>query len=197
MPLETSREPNPAEALGGADAARLLETARRAITSRLSGGRDEGWDDVPDSSPLAARRASFVTLRRAGELRGCIGSLEADARLIENVWRNAQRAAFEDRRFSPLGDDEITHLEIHISVLSSLEPMTIASQADLIAQLRPGVDGLLIEERHHRATFLPDVWASLPDARSFLEQLKQKAGLAREYWSADLRAWRYRTHSYE
>ncbi|MBW2384376.1 MAG: AmmeMemoRadiSam system protein A [Deltaproteobacteria bacterium] len=197
MSADTIQRGADPDALDRAHARRLLETARRAITTQLAGDQAEAPEAEASSSPLAAVRASFVTLRREGTLRGCIGSLEATEPLVESVWRNARRAAFHDPRFAPLSQLEFTDLEIHVSVLSPLEPMQIVSEADLLAQLRPGVDGLLIEEGKQRATFLPDVWQSLSDPPSFLNQLKQKAGLAPDHWSPGLRAWRYRTHVYE
>jgi AmmeMemoRadiSam system protein A len=184
------------DALDQSEARRLLASALEAITTQLSGHEDRGPEAVAPSSPLAAVRAAFVTLRRSGTLRGCIGSLEATTSLQESVWHNARRAAFHDPRFAPLTRDELTDLEIHISVLGPLEPMQFESEADLLSQLRPKADGLVIEDGPHRATFLPDVWESLRDPQSFLCELKQKAGLSSNHWSRSFKAWRYKTHHY-
>lgn len=140
--------------------------------------------------------ASFVTLKKQGELRGCIGTLEAYQPLVKDVAHNAYAAAFSDPRFLPLSGDELDGLEIHISVLTPAVPMTFDSEADLLSQIRPGIDGLILEEDHLRGTFLPSVWESLPDAKSFLQHLKQKAGLPAHYWSPHIRISRYTTESF-
>lgn len=150
-----------------------------------------------DYPGLQAPGACFVTLHRHGELRGCIGSLQAYRPLVQDVVENAYAAAFRDPRFAPLSASELDGLELHISVLSAPQPLVFDDEADLLRQLRPGVDGLIIEETPHRATFLPSVWDSLPEKRDFLRQLKLKAGLPADYWSERLSAWRYTTQSFE
>lgn len=135
--------------------------------------------------------ASFVTLQKNGELRGCIGSLKATQALVQDVAKNAFSAAFRDPRFSPVSADEMPLVKIHISVLNPAEPMNINSELDLISQLRPGVDGLIIQDHYHRATFLPSVWESLPDATEFVRHLKHKAGFTSHYWSPQIQAFRY------
>jgi len=107
-----------------------------------------------------------------------------------SIAQNAWRAAFHDPRFDPVGEDEIDTLELHLSVLGVLEPLPAGSEVDLLAALRPGLDGLLIDDGAHRATFLPAVWESLPEAGRFLAELKRKAGL-RGGWPVAMRAWRY------
>ena len=140
--------------------------------------------------------ASFVTLKKHGELRGCIGTLEPYQPLVNDVAHNAHAAAFSDPRFLPLAADELDSLEIHISILTPAVPMNFTSEADLLSQIRPGIDGLILEEGHLRGTFLPSVWESLPDAKSFLQHLKQKAGLPAHYWSPHIRLLRYTTESF-
>ena len=169
----------------------LLEVARRSVASRRTPDVDP--NDYPE--PLRAIQSTFVTLRLDGELRGCIGSLQADLPLVADVARSAFKAAFEDPRFSPVTAQERQRLEIQISVLSRAEPMSFASEADLVARLRPGIDGLVLGEEDLRATFLPDVWESLPDPSDFVARLKRKAGLAADYWSPHMRASRYTTRS--
>lgn len=149
--------------------------------------------DYPQS--LQTLAASFVTLHMQHNLRGCIGALEAFRPLALDVAANAYAAAFRDPRFPPLSRLEFKQLDIHISVLSPPEDMSIAGEADLVAQLRPGIDGLIIEENIYRSTFLPAVWESLPQPEDFLRQLKLKAGLPADYWSKTIRARRYTVQS--
>ena len=148
--------------------------------------------------PLALQqpRACFVTLQYQAQLRGCIGNLQAIQPLIIDVAHNAYAAAFSDPRFVPLRTDEYPGLALHISILSVPEAMAITDEADLLNQLRPGIDGLILEEGSYRATFLPSVWEQLPTAREFVAQLKRKAGLDPGYWSAAIQARRYSTESF-
>lgn len=168
----------------------LLELAGSAIEKALGGGRFVVHaTDYPE--PLRAARASFVTLHVDARLRGCIGTLEARRALVEDVAHNARAAAFEDPRFPPLARVEFERLEIHISILSPAEPLHFGSEDELLRQLRPRVDGLILEESFRRGTFLPSVWEQLPEPREFVRQLKRKAGLPTDHWSHSLRAWRY------
>jgi AmmeMemoRadiSam system protein A len=147
-----------------------------------------------DDYPPELRRpgASFVTIRdAAGGLRGCIGSLEARRPLVEDVAENAFSAAFGDSRFPALQVDELPDLELHVSILGPPEALAPRSRAELLAMLRPGRDGLILEDRGRRATFLPQVWESLSDADDFVGQLWRKAGLPEDHWSPHVRAWRY------
>jgi len=140
---------------------------------------------------LKEERATFVTLTINGSLRGCIGMLEACRPLAEDIAENAVSAAFRDPRFPPLSRDEFDDLKISISVLSPPEEMTFSSEADLLAQIRPGIDGLILQEGGRRGTFLPSVWEELPETELFFEHLKMKAGLPAGYWSDTLRVFRY------
>lgn len=153
---------------------------------------------LPDDygARLRELRAAFVTLHHAGELRGCIGTLEARDPLVLEVADKAFAAAFRDPRFIPLAADELDSLEISISVLSPPRPLPVASEAELLEQLRPGVDGLILSDGLRRATFLPSVWEQLPDPADFLAQLKRKAGLPVQHWSADLRLERYGSEAF-
>jgi AmmeMemoRadiSam system protein A len=135
--------------------------------------------------------ASFVTLRIGDELRGCTGTLEAVRPLVVDVAHNAFSSAFRDTRFAPVGPEELTHLDLHLSILDPPERLAVASEEDLVRILRPGRDGLVLEEGAQRATFLPAVWEQLPDPGDFLAHLKQKAGLPSGYWSPTLRLFRY------
>jgi AmmeMemoRadiSam system protein A len=138
--------------------ATLLDLARRSIAHGLDRGQPVPLNPTDYPEPLRARLAAFVTLNLDGELRGCIGHLEAIQALALDVTENAFAAAFRDPRFPPLSRREFPDLSIHISVLSPPEPMTFSSEADLLAQIRPGIDGLILSDGQARGTFLPSVW---------------------------------------
>jgi hypothetical protein len=171
----------------------LLRTAALAIESGLARGGESPpeADDLPRE--LRREQASFVTLTIAGRLRGCCGTLEARQPLLTDVWRNAQTSAFRDPRFEPLQGWEWSQADLEISVLSPLERVVAHSEIELLRQLRPGEDGLVIAWRGTRATFLPKVWQQLHDPREFLQHLKDKAGWRADFWAADVEAWRYGT----
>ncbi len=170
---------------------RLLDLARLSIAHGLKTGKALKIDLSDYPTELAMPRATFVTLQKQGQLRGCIGMLEAYRPMAEDVALNAFSAAFKDYRFPPLEADELDELDIHISILSPAEPIAFTSEQNLIDQLRPGIDGLILEEGPKRGTFLPSVWESLPDPRQFLQHLKQKAGLPSNYWSDSIKISRY------
>ena len=174
----------------------LLTTARESIAHGLRTGRPLRVEVTAYDPELQARRATFVTLNKFGELRGCIGHLEAIQPLIADVAENAFNAAFRDPRFQPLRASEFDDLVIHISVLSPPEPMVFTSEADLLRQIRPGIDGLILEDGIYRGTFLPSVWEQLPDPARFLAHLKMKAGLPPNHWSDTLKVYRYTTESF-
>jgi len=182
-------------ALTDDDRCALLQLASDSIRHGLDTGRPLTVDPDAFATSLRPLRATFVTLEIEHQLRGCIGMLEAIRPLVVDVAENAWAAAFRDPRFAPVADREFEQLDIHISILSPSEPMQFKSQADLLRQIRPGVDGLILEDGRHRGTFLPSVWESLPDAQSFLAHLKNKAGLPVDYWSDTLRVLRYTTES--
>lgn len=169
----------------------LLALAKASIAHGLQTSRPLPIDlsELPEA--LRETRATFVTLQIQGQLRGCIGRLEAERPLAVDIADNAFAAAFRDPRFPPLQESELDSLEIHLSLLSPAEPMHYSSEDDLISQMRPGIDGLILQEGAHRGTFLPSVWESLSDPRQFLRHLKQKAGLPPDYWSETLTVSRY------
>lgn len=179
-----------------ADRHLLLQLALRSLKHGLANRAP--WTPSTDGypSPLRAHRASFVTLELRQALRGCIGALEACRPLVVDVARNSYAAAFEDPRFPPLATAELDGLEIHISVLSRPEPLEFASRDDLLAQLHPGIDGLILEDRGRRGTFLPSVWEQLANPQSFFTHLLIKAGLPGHHWSETLRVSRYTTESF-
>ena len=135
--------------------------------------------------------ASFITLMLEGDLRGCVGSLEPRRSLAADVRANAVAAAFRDPRFPPLAAREFPETSVEVSLLSQSQRVAVVDEEDLLVQLRPGVDGIVLEYGRHRATFLPQVWDSLPEPRHFLAALKRKAGLAADFWSAELSVARY------
>jgi AmmeMemoRadiSam system protein B/AmmeMemoRadiSam system protein A len=157
--------------------AKLLTIARAAIAGAF---RRDAAGPAADEPWLREWRASFVTLKLAGELRGCVGAIEVQRPLAHDVHANARAAAFQDPRFAPLREDELARTEIEVSLLSSPKLIVSGDEGELLAALRPGTDGLIVEHRDdpaRRATFLPQVWESLPDPRAFVEQLKRKAGI--------------------
>ena len=135
--------------------------------------------------------ACFVTLKRNGRLRGCIGTPNAVKPLGEDLAQNAFSAAFRDPRFSPLEAKERVDLTLSVSVLSATEPLGSHSEAELLRALRPGVDGLIISDGRCRALYLPSVWETLPEPTEFLAHLKRKAGMATDHWSPSFSAWRF------
>jgi AmmeMemoRadiSam system protein A len=171
----------------------LLALARAAIAREV----DCPTDAAPDHPALTEPGASFVTLTREGRLRGCIGTLAARRSLREDIDKNAIAAAFRDPRFPPLSRHEFADLQIEVSVLSEPEFMSFRDEADALAQLRPGVDGVILSSGCRQATFLPQVWESLPDPREFMTHLKRKAGLRDDFWSADVTLARYQVRKYK
>ncbi len=174
----------------------LLQTARASIHTGLLEGHSLQVEPADFEPALQAQRATFVTLHKHGELRGCIGHLEAMQPLIRDVADNAFSAAFQDSRFPPLHQSEFDQIAIHISVLSPPEPLSFVSEQDLLQQIHPGTDGLILQDGRYRGTFLPSVWEQLPTREEFLAHLKIKAGLPANFWSDTLEVFRYTTESF-
>jgi len=170
-----------------ADAGPVLTGLARGAISRALGLPA----DLPDAEWLSADGASFVTLTRNGQLRGCIGSLVASRPLRDDVIDNAQLAALNDPRFLPLSARDLPAIAIEVSVLSPSEPMEFTSHEDALAQLRPGIDGVIMSAGRRRATFLPQVWDELASPELFMAHLMRKAGLSPTYWGDDVRLSRY------
>ena len=175
------------------DAGILLELAGRSIKSGLENGSAFRPDMALLPPSLRVNGASFVTLKLHGELRGCIGTLEARLPLAVDVAQNAFESAFHDPRFPSVTEKELSSLEIHISILTPPQPMSFESEEDFLGQLRPGRDGIILAEGYRRGTFLPAVWEELPKPKDFLRYLKMKAGLPQDYWSKTIKAFRYET----
>ena len=185
----------PSTELGTTDKRALLAIARQSIAVGLTSHKPLKVNPSDYSEDLQQLRATFVTLHRQHQLRGCIGTLTAYQSLVEDVAEHAYAAAFKDSRFPPLEAGELEQLEIHISILTPAIPINFTSEQDLVRQLRPGVDGLILEYGFNKGTFLPSVWESLPEAGDFLRQLKRKAGLNQNFWSDDITICRYETLS--
>jgi len=172
---------------------KLLQIARQSISTTLVAGGKPGTP--PAEEPwLRESRATFVTLMQGEELRGCVGALEAQRPLAEDVAENARAAAFEDARFKPLTPDEFARTDIEVSLLSTPKRLSFEDHADLIGRLRPGMDGIILEhsEEGKHSTFLPQVWEGLPDPEQFIAHLKQKAGIAQ---NVDIRRCRVKRYS--
>lgn len=171
----------------------LLHLARAAIARELGFHSH----DLPRTDWLEQPGATFVTLTLHGQLRGCIGSLEARRSLREDVCANAVASAFRDPRFAPLDKEEFAEVVIDVSVLGKAEPIRFNDEEDALAQLEAGLDGVILEYGMHRATYLPQVWTQLPAPKEFIEQLKVKAGLPDDFWSDDIQLSRYRVQKFK
>lgn len=169
----------------------LLKIAHASINEGLIKKKPFSINMQDYSDKLQQKRACFVTLQEKDVLRGCIGSLQGYRPLVADIAENAFAAAFLDPRFLGLTMDEYSSISIHISVLSPPEPMQFSSEADLLRQIRPGIDGLILSDSGHRGTFLPSVWGQLPTSAKFLMHLKNKAGLPSNYWSGTIQIERY------
>ena len=172
----------------------LLELAFKSIAYGLEHNREMAIDVQEFPPELREKRATFVTLKTNRDLQGCIGTLEAYRPLVTDICANAYAAAFSDPRFQALTHSQLGSLTITISVLDPADEMHFNSEPELIEQLRPGIDGLILQQGWRRGTFLPSVWSSLPEKQDFLTHLKMKAGLSGDYWSDDIRVYRYTTH---
>lgn len=187
--------PLPFTELSRAQQAQLLTLARRSMEAWVS--RRADWPLGRDLDPhLLQPGASFVSLHAGGKLRGCLGSLVARQPLAVDVGEHARAVASEDYRFAPVQPEELADIEIEISVLTQPESMTVTGEADLLQQLRPGVDGLVLDDGRRRVTFLPLVWTQLPDPALFVRQLKRKAGWSENYWTDEIRVQRYLSLSF-
>lgn len=176
------------------DRGRLLTALARAAIAREFGMTTP---TLPHPAWLNEPGAVFVTLTRNGQLRGCIGSLEAHRALGLDLEDNAQAAAFRDPRFPALGYDELAQINVEVSILSKPAAMRFTDEADALAQLRPGIDGVIFKSGWRRSTFLPQVWEQLPEPRQFMAHLKLKAGLVADYWSNDIQLSRYSVEKFK
>ena len=157
----------------------LLLLARNTIARRLG---KSGESPHESHAEFLQKRGTFVTLKKDGRLRGCIGNIDPVYSIEDGIKNNAISAAFNDHRFSPLSEDELQDLDISVSILTPAIQLNFTDAADLCAQLRPGIDGVILRSGGASATFLPQVWEQLPEAEQFLSHLCQKAGMAENAW---------------
>ena len=176
--------------------AQLLAIARDALDHAVSTGAPLEVDTRGLPGWLTALRSCFVTLQRHGDLRGCTGSLEPSRPLATEVAAMTCQSALADPRFLPVRRHELETVLIELSVLSPLRPFPVRDEADLLEQLRPGHDGLVLQAGAYQATFLPKVWESLPTPRRFVGELKRKAGLPTDFWHEGVLLFRYHTETF-
>jgi len=160
----------------------LLQLARAALEVGVQGDPLPQLELTSLSSKLIQPGATFITLTKNQDLRGCIGSLEATRPLAEDVRVHAVAAALEDFRFPPVQEDEIPQISIEISRLTTPAKIAFEDTDELFSQIRPGIDGVVIKKGVRRATFLPQVWEKVPDVEIFLEMLCRKMGASAECW---------------
>jgi AmmeMemoRadiSam system protein A len=174
----------PPPSLTDPDKRLLLDLARAALTAAVTGAPAPAPE--PAGLPEVLRRPGccFVTLTCGGQLRGCVGGLRPELPLADDIARRAAQAALRDERFEPVQPEELPGLEIEISVLTVPQPLSYASPDDLLRQLRPGVDGVVLSDGRRQATFLPQVWSRLPEPQQFLSRLCDKLGLPPDAWRA-------------
>lgn len=184
-------ESNPGERIRERHGETLLEVARASITHGLERGRALPVDANQFAPELREARASFVTLKIETKLRGCVGSLHGWRPLVQDISENAYRSAFADSRFEPLTPAEWPRVDIALSILTVPEPLACDSEADLVRTLRPGNDGVILADGVYRGLFLPAVWEQVPDPKDFVRQLKRKAGLPADHWTATTQAYRF------
>ena len=171
----------------------LVNGARAAIASSFGGPPPEA---PPGLDELQELGACFVTLTERGELRGCVGNIVPEGALWDALVHNAHAAAFRDHRFPPLGASELAEAHIAVSVLSPLERIPARTEAELVAGLRHGIDGVVLRWQGRSATFLPQMWERLPDPRQFLLHLRRKGGIPSERWPDGITASRFTVEEY-
>lgn len=176
----------------------LVALARQSVDAALGVPGARASDSAHDPPWMREPAAVFVTLHRSdGSLHGCIGGLEPERPLGEAVRRAARSAATEDPRSEEISERVAPDLHVEVSVLGPMTPIPVRSRAELIAALRPGVDGLVLSWKGRRATYLPQVWESVSDPARFVAELLRKAGLPRDFWDDAVRAQRYLVRKYE
>jgi len=195
--MDTALSTPPVRALLDRHGPLLLALAASSLRHAVTTGEPLGIDPAVYAPELAGPGASFVTLRRNGELRGCIGSAQAWRPLIVDIAGNAAAAALEDPRFPSLQASELPGLWLSLSILTVPEPVTASSEADALTQIRSGRDGLILSDGKRSALLLPQVWEMLPDPVAFVAALKDKAGLPAHHWSPETRLQRFESVTIE
>ncbi len=175
----------------------LLGLARQAVASAAAGGPAPEVPTEGLASELLEIRACFVTLTKAGELRGCIGHVLPQEPLYLAVMDNAHAAAIRDPRFPPVRPDEVAQLKLEISVLTEPQALVFASPDELLEKLQPHRDGVFLRIEHQTATFLPQVWAQVSDKTEFMDCLARKAGCPPSAWrEPGAQAFTYRVEAF-
>jgi AmmeMemoRadiSam system protein A len=174
----------------------LLDIARQSIKTGLSDGQALRLNTADFDGFLVASLGVFVTLTRDESLRGCMGALQSADPLAQTTAACAFNAAFKDPRFAQLDAGEAKHIRIEISILSEMVALDVSDRDNLLRQLQPGIDGLLMEDGQYRSTFLPKVWEKIDSPTDFLQHLMTKAGLPADYWSQTIQFSRYHTVSF-
>ena len=175
----------------------LLDWARRSVAHGVQHGCAYPVDVNEVPAQLKVLRATFVTIYRKGRLRGCVGTLQAWCPLAQDICQNAFSAAFHDNRFSVVQEHELATLKYKLSILSIPERMTFSSEADVLDQIDAGKDGVILAYGERKSTFLPSVWAQLPNKKDFWTHLKQKAGLSKNWWSSAAQVFKYQSELIE
>jgi hypothetical protein len=170
------------EPLSPAEKQTLLRLARQSIQLAVAKRQLPRLRLEDYSAALRADGASFVTLTILGDLRGCIGALEAYQPLVQDVCEHAVAAALEDYRFLPVTPGEVDLLSIEISRLTPPQALDYQSPPELLAHLRPNIDGVILRDGSRRATFLPQVWEKIPEPQEFLANLCLKMGASPNLW---------------
>lgn len=196
MTVETTQPDTDEATLDQSERRRLLSLAHRSIRHGLERGTPPRLDEEVRHGVLGKRRASFVSVRVDGELNGCIGSLEAERPLADDVVQNAFKAAFRDPRLPPLTSSQLDQAHLEVSVLSPLARLDVEGEEQLVEILRPGVDGLVLARGERRGTLLPSVWKKCPEPARFVGIVKQKAGLPVDLWDERIEAYRYTVDSF-
>lgn len=180
----------------------LVRLARRTISRELgrneAGAESDALSAALNDPCFQEKQGTFVTLKLHGQLRGCIGSVIPVESILAGVRRNALRAAFQDHRFIPLSAKELDHVAIEVSVLTEPKPLIYRNGSDLLAKLRPDIDGVIVRKGTAGATYLPQVWQQLPHHEMFLSSLCLKAGLSADAWQKnDLEVLTYQVQYFE
>lgn len=160
----------------------LLRLARDAMEHAVRGEKIPPVDETELTHPLRQDGASFVTLTVRGQLRGCIGTLEAYQPIAQDVREHAASAALEDPRFPRVSERELNAIEIEVSRLTRPIPLDYKDADDLLSKLHPHIDGVILRDAFRRATFLPQVWEKIPDRVEFLNNLCYKMGASPDLW---------------
>lgn len=161
----------------------LLRLGREAMERGVRGEKLPALDLSSLPLPLREEGSSFVTLTSRGQLRGCIGSLEAYQPLAQDVRLHAVAAALKDPRFPPVREEELSEVQLEISRLTRPVPLEYRDADDLLAKLRPHLDGVILRDPFiNRVTFLPQVWEKIPDPAEFLNNLCYKMGVEPDLW---------------